>query len=83
MKAFLSLNFYRNMLIATCLTCPVKMYVRTHLDYGDVIYHTQRADLMDLIERVQYNAALIVSGCWQGDLVGEKLYEELGWGIII
>ena len=33
---------------------------------------------MDLIERVQYKAALIVSGCWQGTR-RVKLYEELGW----
>ena len=43
-----------------------KTYVRHQLDYGDVIIHNQRMDLMDLIERVQYKAALIVSGCWQG-----------------
>ena len=55
-----------------------KMYVPPHLDYGDVIFHNQRADLMKLIERVQYKAALIVSGCWQGTSQ-EKLYEELGW----
>ena len=33
---------------------------------------------MELIERVQYKAALIVSGCWQGTS-RIKLYEELGW----
>ena len=33
---------------------------------------------MDLIERVQYKAALIVSGCWQGTSK-TKLYDELGW----
>ena len=37
-----------------------KLYVRPHLDYGDVIYHNQRQDLMSLIE-VQYKAALIVT----------------------
>ena len=33
---------------------------------------------MDLIERVQYKAVLIVSGCWQGTS-RVKLYDELGW----
>ena len=33
---------------------------------------------MNLIEQVQYKAALIVSGCWQGTN-RERLYEELGW----
>ena len=60
------------------LDLSYKLYVRPHLDYGDVIYHNQRADLMDLIERIQYKAALIVSGCWQGTS-REKLYDELGW----
>ena len=60
------------------LSLSYKMYVRPHLDYGDVIYHNQRSDLMDVVERVQYKAALIVSGCWQGTS-RTKLYEELGW----
>ena len=33
---------------------------------------------MNLIEQVQYKAALIVSGCWQGTIL-EKLYNDLGW----
>ena len=37
--------------------------MRHHHDYGNVIFHNQRMDLMDLIERAQYKAALIVSGC--------------------
>ena len=62
-----------NMLIEMYLT-----RVRTiSLDYGGVIFHNQRADLMDLVERIQYKA-LIVSGCWQGTS-REKLYDELGW----
>ena len=36
------------------------------------------AYLMDLIERVQYKAVLIVSGCWQGTS-RVKLYDKLGW----
>ena len=35
-------------------------------------------DLIDLIEYVQYKAAPIVSGCWQGTCQ-EKLYDQLGW----
>ena len=46
-------------------------------DYGDIIYHNQRTDLMKLIEEVQYKAALIVSGCWQGTS-RERLCEDLG-----
>ena len=60
------------------LNLSYKLYVRPHLDYGDIIYHNQRADLMQLIEQVQYKAALIVSGCWQGTS-RERLYDDLGW----
>ena len=61
------------------LDLSYKLYVRPFLDYGEVIYHNQRADLMNLIEQLQYKAALIVSGCWQG-ISREKLYDGLGWG---
>ena len=60
------------------LDLSYKMYVRPRLDYGDAIFHNQRMDLMDLLDRVQYKAALIVPGCWQGTS-REKLYDELGW----
>ena len=70
---YLSKYVSRNVL-DTCY----KLYVQPHLDYGDVIYHNQRADLMNLIEQVQYKAALIVSGCWQVTC-RLKLYDELGW----
>ena len=60
------------------LDLSYKMNERPFLDYGDVIYHNQRDDLMVLIERVQYNAAIIVSGCWQGTSRLE-LYDETGW----
>ena len=60
------------------LDLSYKLYVRPHLDYGDVIYHGQGADLMGLVEQIQYKAGLIVSGCWQGTS-REKLYDELGW----
>ena len=48
------------------LDLSYKLYVRPHLDYGDVIY------------QIQYKAALIVTGCWQGTS-RVKLYDELGW----
>ena len=66
-----------------------KLYVRPHLDYGDVIYHIPPkvcefsqnialSNLMDKVESVQYSAALAVSGTWRGTS-REKLYAELGW----
>ena len=78
LKGLSLLKFLSKYVDRNVLNLCYKMYIRPHLDYGDVIYHNQRTDLMDLIERVQYKAALIVSGCWQGTS-REKLYEELGW----
>ena len=60
------------------LDLSYKLYVRPYLDYGDVIYQNQRSDLMNLTEPVQYKAALIVSGCWQGTR-RKKLHNDLGW----
>ena len=55
-----------------------KMFIRPHLDYGDVIYHGQSNETSDMIESVQYRAGLIVTGCWKGTS-RIKLYNELGW----
>ena len=66
-----------------------KMFIRPHFDYCDVIYHiphiTNTFDktttlnvLMEYIEKVQYHAALAITGTWQGSN-RNKLYDELGW----
>ena len=55
-----------------------KLYVRPHLDYGDILYHDQAKDTMALLESVQYNAGLIVANCWKGTN-RDRLYNELGW----
>ena len=66
-----------------------KSLVRSHLDYCDIIYHippTSHApplgvtlhDHMEMVEKTQYQAALAVTGAWQGTS-RIKLYEELGW----
>ena len=67
------LKYYLHILIEICLI----FYVRPLLDYGDVIYHNQRDDLLKLIEQVQYKASIIVFGCWQNTSRG-KVYDELG-----
>ena len=66
-----------------------KLYVRPHLDYGDVIYHIPHkmcefshsiklTNQMEKLEAVQYSAALAVTGAWKGTS-REKIYDELGW----
>ena len=66
-----------------------KALVRSHLDYCDIIYHIRTSNsrinlgvtsnsLMEKVERTQYQAALAITGTWQGTN-RSKLYEELGW----
>jgi hypothetical protein len=46
-----------------------KLYVRPHLDYGDIIYHKydpdMKLDLTKKLEQTQYSAALAVTGTWR------------------
>ena len=66
-----------------------KALVRSHLDYWDIIYHmppllhqpplgVTLTTLMGKVERIQYLAALAISGSLHGSS-RSKLYEELGW----
>ena len=72
------LRFLSKYITRPVLDKVYKMYVCPHLDYGDIIYHNQLKDSMQLLESVQYQAALIVSGCWKGTS-RVKLYADLGW----
>ena len=73
----------------TSLNNMYKALVRSHLDYCDFIFHIPPKihqpplgmslhDHMEKIEKVQYQAALAVTGAWQGTS-RVKIYEELGW----
>ena len=69
-----------------------KLYVRPHLDYADVVYHTAspanertpifrqetNIDILKEVEKIQYKAARVVTGAWYGTK-RSKLYENLGW----
>ena len=53
--------------------------MRPHIDYGDIIYDQPNNDsFCDMIERVQYNAALAITGAIKGTSQ-LKLYKELGF----
>ena len=55
-----------------------KAFVRPHLDYGDVIYdQPHNESFCDMIESVQYNATLAITGAIKGTSK-ERLYQELG-----
>ena len=56
-----------------------KTFVRPNLDYGDVIYdNCSNETFCKMIESVQYNAALSITGAIRGSS-REKLYQELGF----
>ena len=62
----------RHSLITIC-----KSFVRPHLDYGDIIYdQPNNESFCNKIERVQYNAALAITGAIRGTSQ-TKLYHEL------
>ena len=78
MKGLSLLKFLTKYLDRSKLDIAYKLYVRPHLEYGDVIFHKRSADLMKAIESVQYQAGLVVAGWWKGTSK-IKLYKELGW----
>ena len=83
------LRFLSKYLPRNTLNEIYKLYVRPHLDYGDIIYHIPQnicefsqtvtlTNLMEKLESVQYSAALAVTGAWKGTS-RQKIYGELGW----
>ena len=68
-----------NFLPRATLVNIYKTFVRPHLDYGDVIYdNPSNVTFCQMIESVQYNAALSITGAIRGSS-REKLYQELGF----
>ena len=59
-----------------------KLYVKPHLDYGDIIYHRDdphmQMNFTQRLQQTQYSAALAVTGAWRGTS-RQRLYDELGW----
>ena len=55
-----------------------KSFARPILDYGDIIYDKpHKGSFIEKIERVQYNACLVITGAFKGTS-RECLYQELG-----
>ena len=56
-----------------------KSFFRPHIDYGDIIYNQPNNEqFCNMIERVQYNAALAITGAIKGTSQ-QKIYNELGF----
>ena len=78
----------QNILPREPLLTIYKSFVRTHLDYDDVIYKSYKFknstriihyknSFHQKLESIQYNAALAITGAIRGSS-REKLYQELG-----
>ena len=60
-----------------------KSFIRSHLDYGDIIYdQAYNVSFHQKIESIQYNAALAITGAIRGTS-REKLYHELGFESLV
>ena len=67
-----------NILRRPALLTIYKSFIRTHLDYGDIIYdQAYSTSFHQKLELLQYNACLTITGAIRGTS-REKLYEELG-----
>ena len=53
-----------------------KTFIRSHLDYADVVYdQSYKSSFHEKLESIQYNAALAVAGAVRRSS-SEKLYQE-------
>ena len=68
----------QNILPRPALLTICKVFVRSHLDYGDVIYdETYNETFHHQLESIQHNACLTLLRAIRGSS-REKLYQELG-----
>ena len=79
MKGIALLKFLSKFVSKDILNRSHKLYVRPRLDYGDVIYHNQQMEIMNLVEQIQYKAALVVNRCWQGTSRGWEALSDRKW----
>ena len=69
----LSISFPRNALLRI-----YKSFIRSHLDYADIIYNKpNNSSFKSKIENGQYRACIAITGAIQGTS-RERLYRELG-----
>ena len=61
------------------LITAYKSFIQPHLDYGEIIYdQPNNKSFCNLIERVQYDAAVAITGAIKGTSQ-LKIYDELGF----
>ena len=61
-KGLSLMKFLSNHVNRKTLVLTYTMYVRPHLEYGDIIFHNCADYLMKSLESIQYQAGLIATG---------------------
>ena len=78
-KAIGVISFMSKYVTREVLDQMYNLYVRPHLDYGDIIHHKYDPHMvLDFTKAAKYAASLAVSGAWR-ETNRHKVYEELGW----
>ena len=69
---------FHNFLPQAALITIYKAFIRSHLDYGDILYdQAYNMSFHQKLESIQYNACLAITGAIRGTSK-EKLYQEIG-----
>ena len=69
---------FQQILPKSSLFTIYKTFIRSRLDYADIIYDkAYNSDFYDKLESIQYNACLATTGAIRGTST-EKIYQELG-----
>ena len=72
------LRKFQQILPTSTLLTIYKTFIRSRLDYADIIYdQAYNSAFHDKLESIQYNACLAVTGAIRGTST-EKIYQELG-----
>ena len=67
------------MLPRSSLLTIYKTFIRSWLDYTDIIYdQAYHSTFHDKLESIQYNVCLAITGAGKGTWT-EKIFQELGW----
>ena len=72
------LRKFQQILLRQSLITIYKLFIRLHLDYGDIVYDRPfNESFHKNLESIQYNAAIAITGAIRGTS-SEKLFQELG-----
>ena len=72
------LRKFQQILPRPSLVTICKTFIRSQLDYADIIYdQAYNSTFQDKRESIQYNACFVITGAIRGTST-EKLYQELG-----